>query len=90
MQKDLLQELLTEACVERGGAYLVPERDQATVLLATEGPLERIEGVTRLELRPGYLVMQVNAGEEVFMVDLTRVVGLKLRRTKREGAGFVV
>jgi hypothetical protein len=92
MQKDDLQQLLAEVCGTSADteAFEIDGADRATLLLATDGALEGIEGVTKLQPRQGYLRVEINGGAEVLWVGLERVAGIRLRRAKREGAGFVV
>jgi len=92
MQTNDLHQLLAEVCgvAADAEAFEIDGRDRASLLLITDGALEGIEGVTKLQPRQGYLRAEIDNGAEVVWVCLELVAGLRLRRAKREGAGFVV
>jgi len=92
MQKDDLHQLLAEVCgtTADAEAYEIEGSDRVSLLLLTDGAVEGIAGVTKLQPRQGYLRVEIDGGSEVLWVGIERVAGLRLRRAKREGAGFVV
>jgi hypothetical protein len=90
MKKDTFQKMLAECCTsEKGGAgHSVADQDQLTMLVAIDGSLLPVERVSRVELRADFVQVE-SARSEVYLVELSRVVGFKLKRGSREGTGFL-
>jgi hypothetical protein len=91
MEKGTLTELLAEATGRRGkgGSFEFAEQEKASVLVSTGGPMLAIEDVTRVDMKDGYALVK-SGKADVFAIELERIIGLRTRRSKREGAGFVV
>jgi hypothetical protein len=88
MERDVLRELLKEACGSRGeGDFAVSERDVVTVLVAAHGTWYPVEGVRQVGLKAGFVTLETEEGEN-HLVGMEHVVGVRIRRAKREGAGF--
>lgn len=87
MERDVLRELLKEACGGKGEDFSVSERDVVTLLVAAHGTWYPVEAVRQVVLSAGFVTLETEDGETYF-VGLDHVVGVKIRRGKREGAGF--
>jgi len=89
MKSEVLRELLAEvgpATVD-AGRLTFSERDEVTLLVAAHGTSLAVEGVCSASVRSGYVVAEAADGETYFLC-LDQLVGLKVRRGKREGPGF--
>jgi len=89
MDKAVLVEVLAEAAGKRpkNASFEFSEQEGASVLVSTDGPLFVIEEVSRVEVKEGFAA--VRAGKnDLYLVELTRVIGLRVHRARREGAGF--
>lgn len=91
MQKDVLLNLLAEGfgVKPKGGVFAVPEEDRATVLVSVDSGVLSVEQVREVVIRDGYLVARTADQLETYLVELDRVVGLKIRHGTKGGAGFV-
>ena len=90
MQKDVLVELVADACggkKPKNSVFELSEEDKASLLLDTEGSHMAIDGLTRLEVKEGYVVAHA-ARDAVYLVALERVLGLRLLRARRDSPGF--
>jgi hypothetical protein len=91
MQKELLHEMLAEASGKRGknATFDFSEADKASLLLlGAEGSLLPIEAVSHVEIKDGYVAVRA-AKDDLYLLQLDRVVGIKLQRGGRDGAGFL-
>ncbi|MCC6749562.1 MAG: hypothetical protein IT371_17995 [Deltaproteobacteria bacterium] len=89
MTKDALLELFGRAsgAAGKGAQFTFEERQEATVFIAGQGALLTVDRVREVDLSSGSLQVR-NARGELYFVDPTAVLGLKVRAVT-EGAGFV-
>ena len=90
MQRDTLLTVLTDlsGTDEPDAVFSFHKKDDVSVMLAAEGTLVTVTKVARVELRPGYVVVEADRSE-TYLVEETRILGFKVRRTSGEGTGFV-
>ena len=90
MDKGVLTELLAEASGRKpkGGTFEFSEQDKASLMVATGGPILLIEEVSRVDLKEGYAMVRAGRAD-LFLVEIDRVIGVRLQRSRRDGAGFV-
>ncbi len=90
MDKGVLMELLAEASGRRNksGTFEFSEQDKASLLVSTGGPVMLVDEVSRVEIKEGFLLVRAGRAD-LFLLELERIVGVRLQRSKREGAGFV-
>lgn len=90
MDKGVLNELLADASGRRGknNSFEFGEQDKASLLISTGGPILAIEAVSRVEVKDGYVLIRGDR-DDLFMIELDRVIGIRLQRSRRDGAGFV-
>jgi len=90
MEKNVLLEMLTEASSKKakGNVFEFSEQDKASFLVAADGSIMVIEDVSRIDLKEGYVIVRAGK-DDVLLLALERIMGLKLQRSKREGAGFL-
>jgi hypothetical protein len=90
MDKGVLTELLVEASGRKakGNTFEFSEQDKASVLVSTGGPMLLIEEVSRVELKDGYTLVRAGRAD-LFVIETERVIGVRLQRSRRDGAGFV-
>jgi len=90
MDKNLLTELLAEASGRRskGGTFEFSEQDKASLMVNTGGAMLLVDEVSRVEAKDGYVVVRAGRAD-LFVIELDRIVGIRLQRSRREGAGFV-
>ncbi len=90
MDKGALLDLLAEASGRKAKNATVEfaETDKASIMLSTGGPVMMIEEVSRVELKEGYALVR-SGKADLFVVEQDRIIGVRLHRAKREGAGFV-
>lgn len=89
MEKDVLQGLFGEVCRAKPESRVlkVSSHDQVTVIVAGDGGWYPVEGVSRAEIREGYVVLADEEGTSHF-VDAARIMAVRVRSSKRDGAGF--
>jgi hypothetical protein len=89
MKSEVLRELLTEVAPTTDDARRVSfsDRDQVTLLVAAQGTSLAVEALQSAALHSGYVAVETAEGEAYF-IGLEHVVGFRVRRGKREGAGF--
>ncbi len=90
MQRDLILDMLSDACGKKSksGMFEFSEQDKASLLMSTDGPVYIIEEISRVEVKDGFAAVRAGRSD-MYLVQLDRIVGLKVQRTKREGAGFL-
>jgi hypothetical protein len=90
MDKGVLTELLAEASGRRGknSTFEFSEQDKASLLVSTGGPVLVVEAVTRVEIKEGYVLIRADRND-LLMIELDRIIGVRLQRSRRDGAGFV-
>ena len=92
MTRESLLHLLSAACGAGRTAgqdrFEFSETDRASLIVATGGPPLLVESLSRLEVHEDFVAVMAGRNE-VFFLALDRILGLKVQRQKREGAGFL-
>jgi hypothetical protein len=90
MEKDVLSKLLAAAsgAPSKDGRFTFDKTSQGTLLLESRGGLLQVEGIVSIVLHDGFCEATTAKGE-VFIVLSEMLLGVKVQRAQKEGAGFV-
>jgi hypothetical protein len=87
MEEVTLRQLVSEICGDAvDGEYVVKDGDSLTALLNIRAGLEPVEEVRRVRITSGFVV--VSTREASYWVGMEHVLGVKVQRASRSGAGF--
>ena len=87
MEEKTLRQLVTEICGDaRQGEHAVGDEDFVTLMLAVPGGLELLEDVRRIRIAAGFVLVVTR--EATYRIGLQHVLGVKVRKTGHEAAGF--
>ena len=88
MTKETLQQMMAE--IESKSAddtYSFDEDDQLSMLVAMDGAMLTVNGISSLKLKDGFLVARCDRSE-AYLLELDRVMGFKLKRAAPKSTGF--
>lgn len=88
MTKEILEQMLDDITGEAaGGSFTAEPGDKVAMLIALDGTLLTVERVTSVQVKQTHVVVSCDRDQR-YLLELSRVAGIKIQQARGEGAGF--